>query len=104
MQCSLYIYYRIHGNFLPFQQASARLMADIHEKIGIKGRLLQRRDDALTWMEIYEPVTDSAALQQVLAAAVANDPCWQGISRHEEWFVPLHDTTSQQAEPRHKAP
>lgn len=95
MQCSLYIYYRIHGNFLPFQQASTSLMADVHEKLHIKGRLLQRRDDALTWMEIYEPVSDSAALQQVLAAAVAKDPRWQGISRHEEWFVPLPAETGQ---------
>jgi hypothetical protein len=104
MHCSLYIYYRVNGNFLPFRQASARLMADVHEKLHINGRLLQRRDDAQTWMEIYEPVSDAAALQQLLAEGVAGDPCWQGVSRHEEWFVPLADTVCQPAEPHCDAP
>ncbi|MBP7579804.1 MAG: DUF4936 family protein [Vogesella sp.] len=92
MSASLYIYYRIDGNFLSFEQSARKIMAQIESELQIKGRLLQRRDDPHTWMEIYEPLADDAAchqLQQSLAEAVASEPCWQNLSRHAECFFDL---------------
>lgn len=89
MPASLYIYYRIDGNFLSFEQSARKIMAQIELETAIKGRLLQRRDDAHTWMEIYEPVADPAALAQALARAVAADACWQGVARHAECFTEI---------------
>ena len=89
MALSLYIYYRVDGNFLPIRQQANALTAEIHQKTGLMGRLLQRRDDAHTWMEIYEPVADPTALAQALARAVAADACWQGVARHAECFTEI---------------
>jgi len=36
----------------------------------VRGRLLHRRDDPATWMEIYEGVADERAFDASLAAAV----------------------------------
>jgi len=89
MPASLYIYYRIDGNFLSFEQSARKIMAQIELETAIKGRLLQRHDDAHTWMEIYEPVADPTALAQALARAVAADACWQGVARHAECFTEI---------------
>ncbi|MDC7718347.1 DUF4936 family protein [Vogesella sp. DC21W] len=89
MSVSLYIYYRIDGNFPSFECSSRKIMAQIASEMQIKGRLLQRRDDAHTWMEIYEPVTDLAALEQALSRAVATDASWLGVARHAECFTEI---------------
>ncbi|MFC3531044.1 DUF4936 family protein [Vogesella facilis] len=89
MALSLYIYYRVDGNFLPAQQQANALLAEIQQKTGIAGRLLRRRDDAQTWMEIYEPIGDAAAFGAALQAAVARQPLLAALQRHEEWFQPL---------------
>ena len=87
MATALYIYYRIDGNILPIRQDVTELMAEVFQKAGIQGRLLQRRDDAKTWMEIYEPVKDNAGLSLALQNALATRPMLAAIQRHEEWFV-----------------
>lgn len=89
MAASLYIYYRVDGNFPSFERAARQIMAQITMETQIKGRLLQRLDDAHTWMEIYEPVPDPAALTAALARAVAADACWQGVARHTECFTEI---------------
>lgn len=89
MAAALYIYYRVQDNILPIRQQAETLLAEIEKTTGIKGRLLQRRDDAQTWMEVYEPVADTAALQQALQGALATRPLLAALARHEEWFVPL---------------
>lgn len=89
MAAALYVYYRVQDNILPIRQQIASLMAEMEKTTGIKGRLLQRRDDAQTWMEVYEPVADADALQQVLQDALATRPLLVALARHEEWFVPL---------------
>ena len=89
MAAALYIYYRVQDNILPIRQQVASLLAEIEKSSGIKGRLLQRRDDAQTWMEVYEPVADADALQQALQRALTTQPLLAALSRHEEWFVPL---------------
>ncbi|MNT50880.1 hypothetical protein D3C72_1878170 [compost metagenome] len=89
MAAALYIYYRVQDNILPIRQQAETLLAEIEKTTGIKGRLLQRRDDAQTWMEVYEPVADTAALQQALQDALATRPLLAALARHEEWFLPL---------------
>lgn len=89
MALSLYIYYRVNGNILPIQQQANALLAEIQKKTEVEGRLLRRRDDAHTWMEIYEPISDAAAFSTILQAAVAGQPLLAALQRHEEWFQPL---------------
>ncbi|MCQ4144886.1 DUF4936 family protein [Vogesella sp. AC12] len=89
MAAALYIYYRVQDNILPIRQQAETLLAEIEKTTNIKSRLLQRRDDAQTWMEVYEPVADTAALQQALQGALAARPLLAALARHEEWFVPL---------------
>lgn len=66
-----YIYYRIAAD----QAESARrivaaLQEDLRAQTGVSVRLLHRRDDPVTWMEIYEGVSDEQAFDASLAAAV----------------------------------
>ena len=89
MAAALYVYYRVQDNILPIRQQTETLLAEIEKTTGIKGRLLRRRDDAQTWMEVYEPVADAGALQQALHDALAARPLLAALARHEEWFVPL---------------
>ncbi|MDC7705646.1 DUF4936 family protein [Vogesella indigofera] len=89
MAAALYIYYRVQDNILPIRQQTETLLAEIEKTTGIKGRLLQRRDDTQTWMEVYEAVADADALQQALQRALTTQPLLAALSRHEEWFVPL---------------
>ena len=67
-----YIYYRVAD---PASAATRNcvqaLLADVRIGTGIAGRVLRRRDDASTWMEIYENVAHSAEFGRALDAAVA---------------------------------
>ena len=69
MSLSYYIYYRVAQ---PAQaQALVRhIQATLKANTGIGGRLLRKRDDPSTWMEIYEGVGDIDVFEQCLAAAV----------------------------------
>lgn len=66
----VFIYYRLdedcnrdsaHRSIRGMQEAVAA-------RTGVKGRLLMRRDDALTWMEVYAGVTDVEGLERALDA------------------------------------
>ena len=69
MSLSYYIYYRVA------QPAQARtlvrnIQTALKAETGIDGRLLRKRDDPTTWMEIYESVGDVGAFEKNLAVAV----------------------------------
>jgi hypothetical protein len=66
----VYVYYRQCGDAAAAHVAVAALFADIEAQTGVSGRLLVRRDDDQTWMEVYEPVTQSAAFLRLLAERV----------------------------------
>jgi hypothetical protein len=89
MAANLYVYYRTSGNFLPDKQLATDLLAEVSRLTGITGRLLQRRDDAGTWMEIYEGIADCDVFDQQLAAALARDARWHSLIRKQEWFIEL---------------
>lgn len=86
----LYIYYRVDDVTAAIERAQAMQHA-LAARSGIRGRLMQRRDDEHTLMEIYTGVTDAAAFETALAAAVAAcglDALVQpGTARHVERFA-----------------
>lgn len=66
-----YVYYRVAAA----QATAARrtvtaLLAALEQRVGIAGRLLQRRDEPLLWMEVYEGVGDPPGFESALAELV----------------------------------
>jgi hypothetical protein len=86
---SYYIYYRVAK---PAQaQALVRLIqATLKNRCSIAGRLVRKRDDSRTWMEIYEGVPDAVSFEQNLALAVQaahfDNVMEAGSARHMECF------------------
>jgi hypothetical protein len=65
---SYYVYYRVPVvNAARAREAVGALQRALSDATGIGGRLLRRRDDETTWMEIYENVPDSARFEAKLA-------------------------------------
>jgi hypothetical protein len=65
---SYYIYYRVPpDNAARARAAVGALQRELSATTGIGGRLLRRRDDETTWMEIYESVPDGATFEAKLA-------------------------------------
>jgi len=60
-----------------------RLFAVIERECGVRGRWMQRRDDATTYMEVYEGVKDEAAFERLLEREGAK----LGVQRRVERFV-----------------
>jgi hypothetical protein len=65
-----FVYYRVQGDEVAARAAVSALVAEVEARSGICGRLLARRDDPSTWMEVYEPVHDAGAFRRTLAACV----------------------------------
>lgn len=91
MSTSYYIYYRVPpGNAERAKSAVAALQRDLTAATGIVGRLMRRRDDETTWMEIYESVPDIAGFESRLAELVAHHGLHAllapGSSRKQEVF------------------
>ena len=71
MKSSYYIYYRVPAeNAVRARTAVSALQRELSDMTGIGGRLLRRRDDEVTWMEIYENVQDGARFEVGLAELV----------------------------------
>lgn len=90
---SYYVYYRLRAG-MDHAEALVRITAmqqALQERTGVAGRLLARRDDDATWMEIYEPVVDPLpfehALQQAVESADVPALIEPGSARHMERFV-----------------
>ena len=66
-----YIWFRVTGDVQQARAAVATLVADLQERTGVVGRLLQGRHDPRTWMEIYENVNDAGAFERELETAAA---------------------------------
>ena len=94
MSPNYYVYYRVALD----QAERARgvveaLQDDVFARTGVRGRLLHRRDDPATWMEIYEGISDEHAFDAALAAAVGRSGfsgmLAAGSRRITEIFGPL---------------
>ena len=92
MSVSLFVYYRVAGaHDGAVQERVEAIQADVLSATGVRGRLLRRRDDPATWMEIYEPVSDVEPFELALDAALARHEFASllapGNVRHTERFV-----------------
>lgn len=74
MSTSYFVWYRIAGDPGAARAAVDALMRDVFANAGVAARLLVRRDDPRTWMEVYDNVADASRFEDVLAV---------GALRHE---------------------
>ena len=79
-----YVYYKI----APEREAELRVCVHslfdlIEERCGVRGRWMRRRDDASTYMEVYEGVKDEAAFERLLEREGAK----LGVARKLERFT-----------------
>jgi Domain of unknown function (DUF4936) len=89
-----YVWYTVEGDRAAARRAIEAMMRAIEQRTGIAGRVLARRDDAATWMEIYEHVDDDASFERALRAAADEHGAARiavGGQRHVERFAALHD-------------
>lgn len=94
MSTSYYVYYRVPAvNAVRAREAVGALQRALSDATGIGGRLLRRRDDETTWMEIYEDVPDGARFETKLAELVERHGISAllapGSSRKQEVFRPF---------------
>ena len=91
MKLNYYVYYRVPvENAGRARAAVGALQRQLTSTTGIGGRLLRRRDDETTWMEIYENVADAAHFETELAGLVKHHGLAallvSGTSRKQEIF------------------
>ena len=78
-----YVYYKIDPARLgELRAAVERLFAAVERECGVRGRWMRRRDDATTYMEVYEGVADEAAFEALLEREGAR----LGVARRLERF------------------
>jgi hypothetical protein len=79
-----YVYYKVAPEQLNrLREAVHQLLRNIEEQCGVRGRWMHRRDDASTYMEVYEEVKDPAAFEALLEREGAK----LGVPRKLERFV-----------------
>lgn len=91
MRPSLYVYYKLTDQpRATLAEVVRALQAELSQSAGVHARLMQRRDDANTWMEVYEDIADAAVFNAVLLAALKRHGFDRfGLARYDEWFVPM---------------
>jgi hypothetical protein len=63
-----YVYYRVDpAHAAAARETIAAVLASIEERAGVAGCLLQRQDEPMLWMEVYESVHDPARFEVMLA-------------------------------------
>jgi hypothetical protein len=79
-----YVYYKIAPEEASrFRAGVGSLFSLIEKQCGVRGRWMRRRDDASTYMEVYEGVQDEAAFEALLEREGAK----LGVARKLERFV-----------------
>ena len=62
-----YVYYRIEVGCLEALRASVHDLFEVIEReTGVRGRWMRRRDEPMTYMEVYEGVRDADAFDVLL--------------------------------------
>ena len=62
-----YVYYKVDpGQALEIRRAVDAIFGAIEKHCGVRGRLMRRRDDPATYMEVYEEVADERAFEALL--------------------------------------
>ncbi len=81
---SYYVYYRVDAARVEAIRIAVRALFDaIERETGVRGSWMRRRDEATTFMEVYEGVADERAFEAVLARESAA----LGLERKTERFV-----------------
>ena len=71
MSPNYYVYYRVALDQVERARGVvAAIQDDVLAQTGVRGRLMRRRDDPVTWIEIYEGIIDEQAFDASLEAAV----------------------------------
>ena len=79
-----YVYYKVEPELLALlRSAVEELFEKIEKQTGVRGRWMHRRDDPLTYMEVYEDVKDEEAFEALLEREGAK----LGVPRKVERFV-----------------
>lgn len=79
-----YVYYKVPPEKLTEIEGLVRALFSLMEKqCGVRGRWMRRRDDASTYMEVYEGVQDEAAFEALLEREGAK----LGVPRKLERFL-----------------
>ena len=90
MTASLFVYFKCPADADVVAPVGA-MQNHLARECGVRGRLMRRRDDPTTWMEIYEDIGDFDRFEAHLAAAVARHRIEAllrpGERRHAERFV-----------------
>jgi quinol monooxygenase YgiN len=81
---SYYVYYRVDPARVESVRDAVRAMFDaIERETGVRGTWMRRRDEATTFMEVYEGVSDERAFE----AALARESAAFGLERKTERFI-----------------
>jgi hypothetical protein len=79
-----YVYYKLDPAQAEASRAKVQAIFDaIERRLGIRGRWMRRRDDAATFMEVYEGIGDAAAFEALLDQEGAR----LGVPRKVERFI-----------------
>ena len=79
-----YVYYKVPADRLVVLRSLVEgLFTEIEKQTGVRGRWMHRRDDPLTYMEVYEDVKDEKAFEALLEREGAK----LGVPRKLERFV-----------------
>lgn len=81
---SYYVYYRVDAARVEAIRIAVRALFDaVERETGVRGSWMRRRDEATTFMEVYEGVADERAFEAVLARESAA----LGLERKTERFI-----------------
>jgi quinol monooxygenase YgiN len=79
-----YVYYKVEpGRVEELRPRVEALFEKIQDQFGVRGRLMRRRDDPTTYMEVYEDVKDERGFEALLEREGAK----LGVQRKLERFV-----------------
>ena len=79
-----YVYYNVEpGHVAQLRPRVEALFKKVQEQFDVQGRLMRRRDDPTTYMEVYEDVKDEGGFEALLEREGAK----LGVQRKLERFV-----------------
>lgn len=79
-----YVYYKLDPAQAEASREKVQAIFDaIERRLGVRGRWMRRRDDAATFMEVYEGIGDAAAFEALLD----QEGVRLGVPRKVERFV-----------------
>ncbi len=79
-----YVYYKLDPAQAEASREKVQAIFDaIERRLGVRGRWMRRRDDATTFMEVYEGIGDAAVFEALLDQEGAR----LGVPRKVERFI-----------------